>query len=148
MAKMASFKDSFKSRRCLVPVLGYYEWQHTPRGKLPWLIQANDGQLMHFAGLWDRRHKNNQLIESFSIIVGPASEAIKGIHDRQPVIIPPEQQEAWLDRKLNDADQVMELLKPRDDVLKFYRVSTRVNSGRAEGRQLIEPIEAESATEV
>ena len=145
VAKSASFRDSFKRKRCLVPVLGYFEWQQSPKGMLPWLIQASDRQLMHFAGLWDRWNREDKLIESFTIIVRPANEAIKRIHDRQPVIVPPERQEAWLDRKVNDVDQVMELLKPVDgEMLKFYRVSTKVNSGRSEGSELIEPLESES----
>jgi len=113
---------------------------------LPWLIQSAQGDLMHFAGLWDRWHKNDQVIESFTIIVGPACEAIKGIHHRQPVIVPPERQEAWLDRKLNDVDQVMGLLKPvPEDGVKFYRVSTKVNSGRSEGEELVEEVAIQSA---
>ena len=144
VAKAAAFRDPFKHRRCLVPVLGYYEWQSSPKGKLPWLIQSAKGELMHLAGLWDRWRKQDQVIESMTIIVGPANEAVKAIHDRQPIVIPPEIHGAWLDRKLNDPKQVMELLQPGpEDAVKFYRVGTGVNNSKNEGEQLVEEITLE-----
>ena len=77
------------------------------------------------------------------------SPAIKGIHDRQPVIVPPDRQHDWLHHKLSDPAKVMQLLEPAGDVgLKFYRVSTNVNSGTSEGEDLIAPIEADTASAV
>jgi putative SOS response-associated peptidase YedK len=143
VAKSPSFREPFRKKRCLIPVLGYYEWQVSPKGKLPWLIQSANGELMHFGGLYDRWKREDQVIESCTIIVGPTCETIKSIHDRQPVIIPPEKHEAWLDRKLNDVVQVMELLQPvPEDAVKFHRVGTGVNNARNEGGELVEEVDA------
>jgi putative SOS response-associated peptidase YedK len=75
LGKAPAFRDPFKHRRCLVPVLGYYEWQQSPRGRLPWLIQSVDGELMHLAGLWDRWHKEDK--DESMTIVGPANETLQ-----------------------------------------------------------------------
>ncbi len=141
VARASAFRDPFMRSRCLVPVFGYYEWQHGSKAKIPWLVHAGDGQLMHFAGLWDRWHREDRVIESFTIIVGPASESIRSIHDRQPVIVPPEKQHAWLDRGLTDPTEVMALLNACEPgALKVHRVSPRVNDARNEGEALIEPV--------
>ena len=66
------------------------------------------------------------MIESCSIIVGPANSAFGKIHDRMPFILPQDRAEQWLDRKLTDAGKAMELLqRSPDDAVAFYRVSTR-----------------------
>ena len=58
------------------------------------------------------------------------------------VIVPPEKHEAWLDRKVNDVDQVMELLQPiPNDAVKFHRVGTGVNSAKNQGEELVEEID-------
>jgi putative SOS response-associated peptidase YedK len=52
------FREPFKSRRCLMPVSGYYEWQDTPSGKQPWYFTARDGSpVLTIAGLWDQWKK-------------------------------------------------------------------------------------------
>ncbi len=141
VARASAFRDPFVRRRCLVPVLGYYEWQHGGRTKIPWLIQPADRQLMHFAGLWDRWRKDDRVIESFSIIVGPAGTAVESIHDRQPVILPPERFGTWLDRELTATARVMELLQGTGTVLECHRVSARVNDAKNDDATLIEPAE-------
>ena len=137
----ASFRDPLQRRRCLIPVMGWYEWQELEKGKQPWLFQAADGGLLHFAGLWDRWRREGQTIESCTIIVGEPSKAIECIHDRQPFVIPADGQRAWLDRQISDPDKVLGLLKPvPSEALRFYPVSTRVNSAKNQGPELIEPI--------
>jgi putative SOS response-associated peptidase YedK len=97
---------------------------------------------MHFAGLWDRWRGDERVIESFTVIVGPANRAIRQIHDRQPMVIPRDKQDAWLDRKLNDANRVMELLASApEDALKFHRVGTAVNNSRNEGEGLVQAVD-------
>jgi putative SOS response-associated peptidase YedK len=146
VATLASFRDPFRQRRCLIPALGWYEWQETETkmrgGNKPWHFHSATGELLHFAGLWDRwkSKESGQVIESCSIVIGPASEAVQPIHDRNPFLIPPERQEAWLDPKLNDPAKVMQLLQPAPaDAVKFHRVSKRVNNARNEGPELAEP---------
>jgi putative SOS response-associated peptidase YedK len=54
VATTASFREPFKSQRCLIPADGFYEWQRNGKTKQPYCFEVNDGELFAFAGLWDR----------------------------------------------------------------------------------------------
>lgn len=141
VAKAASFREPLKRRRCIVPALGWYEWQELPSGKLPWYLHDAKGELLGFAGLWDRWEGQGQVIESCSVVVGPANDAFKPIHDRMPFVLPPDRANQWLDRKMTDGAKAMELLQPNpDDAIAFYRVGTRVSNARNQGPELIEAV--------
>ncbi|MBE0623493.1 MAG: SOS response-associated peptidase [Burkholderiales bacterium] len=141
VAKAASFRDPLKRRRCVIPALGWYEWQELPSGKLPWYLHSAKGELLAFAGVWDRWQGTDGAIESCSIIVGPANSAFGKIHDRMPFVIPPDRAGPWLDRDQTDADKAMELLLPNpDDAIAFHRVSTRVSNARNQGADLIDAV--------
>jgi putative SOS response-associated peptidase YedK len=138
MVKAASFRDPLKRRRCIIPALGWYEWQDLPSGKVPWYLHGPKGELLAFAGLWDRWEGGAEVIESCSIVVGEANKAFEKIHDRMPFVLSPERAEQWLDRKLTDAGRAMELLQPNpDDAIAFYRVSASVSNARNQGADLI-----------
>jgi putative SOS response-associated peptidase YedK len=141
VVKAASFREPIKRRRCIVPALGWYEWQELPSGNLPWYLHGADGELLAFAGLWDRWQGKEEVIESCSIIVGPANSAFGKIHDRMPFVLPPVRAEQWLDRSVTDAGKAMELLLPNPDgSIAFHRVSTGVSNARNQGADLIEAI--------
>lgn len=141
VAKAASFRDPLKRRRCIIPALGWYEWQELPSGNLPWYLHGANGEMLAFAGLWDRWQGAEEVIESCSIVVGPSNEAFGKIHDRMPFILPPDRAEQWLDRKLTDASVAMKLLQPNpDNAITFHRVSTRVSNARNQGADLIEAV--------
>jgi putative SOS response-associated peptidase YedK len=141
VAKAASFRHPFKLRRCLIPAAGWYEWQENPGGKQPWYIYPANGEAAMLAGLWDKWEKDGQVIESCSIVIGAANEAIRSFHDRMPFVLTPDRYEPWLDRAVTNPDEVMKLLQPApNDALAFHRVSTCVSNARNEGPELIEPI--------
>jgi putative SOS response-associated peptidase YedK len=141
VAKAASFREPLKRRRCIVPAMGWYEWQELPSGNLPWYLHDAGGELLAFAGLWDRWQGGAEVIESCSIIVGPANATFGKIHDRMPFVLPQDRAVQWLDRKLTDAGTAMELLQPnRDDAIAFHRVSTRVSNARNEAADLINAV--------
>ena len=141
MAKAASFREPLKRRRCIIPALGWYEWQELPTGNLPWYLHGASGELLAFAALWDRWESDAQVIESCSIIVGPANSAFGKIHDRMPFALPLERATQWLDRNLTDTDRVMQLLQPNpDDSIAFHRVGPRVSNARNQGEDLIAPL--------
>ena len=141
VAKAASFRDSLKRRRCLIPALGWYERQELRSGNLPWYLHSAKGELLAFAGLWDRWQSADEVIESCSIVVGPANSAFGKIHDRMPFVLPPDRAEVWLDHKLTDAGKAMELLLPNPDgAIAFHRVSTRVSNARNQGAELIDAV--------
>ncbi len=141
VAKAASFREPLKRRRCIIPAMGWYEWQELPSGNLPWYLHGAGGELLPFAGLWDMWQDGEDVIESCTIIVGPANEAFGKIHDRMPFVLPADRAERWLDRTLTDAGKAMELLQPNpDDAIAFHRVSTRVSNARNQGAELIDQL--------
>jgi putative SOS response-associated peptidase YedK len=134
--KKPAFRAAIRERRCLLPVAGFYEWQAGPNNtRLPWYITRKDGEPMVFAALWQRWGD----IDTVAMVTTEGGEAMAGIHDREPVILEPADWPLWLGEAGHGAAVLM---KPTVGVLQSHRVSTAVNSNRAEGPELIEPIEA------
>ena len=98
LAKSPVFRGPFKSRRCLVPASGFYEWQVQAQGKQPFCIRLSGGELFAFAGLYDiwRDDDGNEL-HSYTIVTTAPNELVAPIHNRMPVILRREDEHAWLD---------------------------------------------------
>ncbi len=147
LASKPAYRDSFRRQRCLVLADGFYEWQaHTGpmRGKTPYWISLESGEPFAMAGLWAEWRDPSQIVpqtlRSCTIVTAPAQNPIASIHDRMPVILPPEAEHAWLDPALDgNTDALQNLLRPvAGDALRACPVSTRVNSTRNDGPELIE----------
>jgi putative SOS response-associated peptidase YedK len=95
-----AFRDAWKSRRCLVPAEGYFEWTVSDDDgkKDPWLLQMPDGEGFSFAGLW--AHNDYLSVTSCTIIRAPAVPEIACIPTRMPVMLPTENDSPWLDTDL------------------------------------------------
>jgi putative SOS response-associated peptidase YedK len=134
VAEKPAFRNAFRSRRCLIPADGFYEWQVVPgsKTKQPWFIALRDREPMAFAGLWERwRSPEGEDLESCSIIVTDANELMRPIHDRMPVILAPGDWDTWLEAEAKDAGGLQGLLKPySEEGMEAWRVSTMVNSPR------------------
>src|SRR5690606_33187001 len=89
VAEKPSFRAAFKQRRCLVPAMGYYEWQATSSGKVPHYIHAKYDEPLAFAGLWENwiDKETGESIRSFTIITTEANCFASAIHNRMPVIV-------------------------------------------------------------
>ncbi len=129
VATTASFREPFRSRRCLIPADGFYEWKWEGKIKQPYCFEVNDGELFAFAGLWDRwRNPKGDVVETCSILTTTPNSLLADIHDRMPVILKPNDYDLWLDPAFRDTASVSEMLKPFDAALmRRYPVSTRVN---------------------
>src|ERR1019366_3457593 len=125
-----AFRDALKSRRCLIPADGFYEWARTGKGKQPCCFEVNDGQLFAFAGLWDGwKDSSGQWVKPCSILTTTPNAVTSPVHDRMPVILDPDSYDLWLDPGMRDAAAASELLKPYDArLMRCYPVSTRINS--------------------
>jgi putative SOS response-associated peptidase YedK len=93
---LPAFRDSFASRRCLVPADGFYEWTGDGRQRRAQHIRFADRRLFAFAGLWSAWHGEGGELESFTILTCPPSELVASVHDRMPAILPPAAWEPWL----------------------------------------------------
>jgi putative SOS response-associated peptidase YedK len=140
LADKASFRNAFARRRCLVPVDGFYEWQPAGKRKQPYRITLPDGAPFALAGLWERwAPPGGPAIETFIVITTEATEQLRPIHDRMPVILTAEAAATWLDP--NAPRPVLEaLLVPYRGALRVYPVDARVGNARFDDPGLIAPL--------
>ena len=125
-----SYRAAFRSRRCLVPANGWFEWQRTGYGKQPYFLAFADGSPLSWAALWEQRDKGGESLETFTIITTKASPGLADIHHRQPAIIDPAWFDEWLD-PTSPPTRLLELVRePRVGSYERRAVSTRVNSVR------------------
>jgi putative SOS response-associated peptidase YedK len=131
------WRDPLRRARCLLPALGWYEWQPLAGGKQPYYLHRADGRLLCFAGLMATWNGELSCALLTRAAEGPAAE----VHDRMPVVLPDEMHAGWLDPALKDATAfAREHAIARE--IAHYPVSKRVNSARNEGPELIEPLAA------
>ncbi|NNE43859.1 MAG: SOS response-associated peptidase [Gemmatimonadetes bacterium] len=138
-----SFRDAFRERRCLVVADGFYEWLEVEKRKpkIPHYIHLKGGGPFTFAGLWSKwRDPDGPELYTCTIITTEPNDLVRRVHDRMPVIIPPERRSTWLDPANGDETELQALLEPYDqDHMEMYPVTTYVNSPGNEGDLCIEP---------
>lgn len=123
------FRDAFRrGRRCIIPASGFFEWTDEADGKQPHLFTSAAGSILAFAGLWDRwTDPSGDSLLSCTMIVSGASAWMEPFHDRMPVLLDERDFDNWLSGKAGT-----DILHPaREDALKEWAVSRRVNSTRA-----------------
>ena len=143
VATTPSFREPFKSQRCLVPADGFYEWQRDGKTKQPYCFEVNDGELFAFAGLWDEwKNAQGELIESCTILTTMSNSLLADIHDRMPVILRQDDYELWLDPAFRDTPSLSEMLRPFDaGLMSRHPVSTRVNRVQNDDAECEKPLE-------
>lgn len=148
-----AFRASAKSKRCLIPMDGYYEWRVNPdrdgkkSRKTPFFMYREDGEPLFMAGLWSvwkpKDQKDAQPLLSCTIITTDAPGELAEIHDRMPLVVPERDWDRWLNP---DAPVDEGLLARAPDVhgIRMREVSTLVNSVRNNGPELLAPVEEQS----
>jgi len=139
-ATKPSFRRAFKTRRCLVPADGFFEWQAGAGGKQPHYIGLPGGALFAIAGLWESWDKEGTPVETLALLTTSANPFMLSIHDRMPVIVPPERYATWLDPDNQDGAALTGLCEPYQGELVSHPVSTWVNSPTHEGARCVEPV--------
>jgi putative SOS response-associated peptidase YedK len=144
ITEKSAFKTAAARRRCLIPADGYYEWMVTDEGKTPIYLHGDD--TLGFAGLYEIRpdlEDPERWLWTYTILTCTTQDALGHIHDRSPVVVPPDMRSAWLDPALTDPATVRDLLAAvPSPMLETYEVSTEVNSPRNDGPQLIVAVPA------
>jgi len=144
-----AFRSAFRSRRCLVPAAGFYEWQApaTGRGrKQPWYVSPTDDPFFAFAGIMERWGECSDPLYTACIITTDANPLMAPIHDRMPVVIAREDWRAWLDPETPTDDLKALLRPPPVERMQAWPVSRAVNSSGAEGAALVERVEIDGET--
>lgn len=134
-----SFRDAFKKQRCIVPANGFYEWQTKETAKIPQYIHFKKDNLFGFAGLWEHWQKPNGVeIETYTIITTEPNSLMEPIHNRMPVILKADHEDAWLDQKNVDVEFLRTLLKPYPSTeLNVHTVGSEVGNTKNNSANLI-----------
>ncbi|MBI2705362.1 MAG: SOS response-associated peptidase [Actinobacteria bacterium] len=144
LADKNAYRNAYKKKRCIIPADGFYEWAKVPgeKTKQPMYLHRPDGELLAFAGLWERwRNPDNpdDELHSCTIITGSPNETVATIHDRMPIMLPPSTWDVWLDPGVQDLATVGKLLVPAPaSLIAMHPVSTEVNNVRNKGARLTE----------
>jgi putative SOS response-associated peptidase YedK len=142
LTQKPSFKHLLKSKRCLVPSSGFYEWKRIDKRKVPYYIGIKNSKIFSFAGLYDNwKDSVGNELKTFTIITTNSNNTLKPIHNRMPVILEREFEEDWLDVKTHDFDSLKQMLKSYpDDKMIAYAVSTEVNNPSNDNPELIRKV--------
>lgn len=141
-----AFRAAMRRRRCLFPADGFYDWRRAGEHTTPYYVRLKAGGPMAFAGLWESwMGPNGEEMETAAIVTTRANRTLAGIHDRMPVIVPPDAFDFWLDSATVDAETAAALIAPaREGMLDVYEVSPAVNRAANDTPALIEPVTAEA----
>jgi putative SOS response-associated peptidase YedK len=135
-----SFRGAAKSRRCILPASGFFEWKKDGKLKIPQYIRFRAGNSMGFAGLYEIwKAPDGVELKTCTIITTEANDLMAAIHNRMPAILSPDTQAVWLDME-SPLDEIRSLLRPYpSDDMEFYAVSAIMNSPVNDSPQCIEP---------
>jgi putative SOS response-associated peptidase YedK len=136
-----AFRAAFRSRRCLIPASGFYEWRRVERKKQPYFIRMRDGGPFAFAGLWaEWNGPDGSRTETCVVLTTGANPVVSSIHDRMPVIIGPGNYDRWLAPAIGDPDLLKPLLTPYPpEGMDAYPVSPRVNNPSVDDEACVAP---------
>ena len=141
VAEKPAYRQAFRQRRCLIPADGFYEWRKVGDRKQPYCIGMADGAPFAFAGLWEHWARDDEAVDSCTILVTQANERISEIHDRMPVILDPLDYDAWLDPTGREAARVLPLLRSYPgERMRLWPVGSAVNRPANQGPALMEPV--------
>lgn len=137
-----SFRSAFKSRRCIIPASGFYEWKAIAGGKQPYFIRPANDDFFGIAGLWERwTPPDGEPLDTFAIITTDATDTLRPLHDRMPVILRADDYGPWLSKETH-ADFLRQLVVPCDaNAITMYPVSPNVGNVRNDAPDLVEPLE-------
>jgi len=139
IAEKPAFRAACRSRRCLIPATGFFEWTKDADGKrLPWYIADRAATPIAFAGIWQSWDKGDMPLTTCAIVTTAANGPVEAIHHRMPVAIAPADWPLWLGEAGKGAAPLMRA--PPGDRFAFHRVEPAVNSNRASGPDLIAPL--------
>ncbi len=151
VAEKPSFRTAFKKRPCIIPVDGFYEWDHrSGHEKQPHFFTRRDDEPLFFAGLYELWHdpttpEDAPSRQTCTVVTTTPNEDMDEIHDRMPVVIESNNVAGWLDASEHGPEERLALIRPAPKgTLSHYGVNPAVGSVRNEGPELIEPAEPRS----
>jgi putative SOS response-associated peptidase YedK len=134
-AEKPTFRSAFKSRRCLIPADGFFEWKKIGKARQPYYFQLADRKPFAFAGLWEKW----KTIESCTLLTTKANELVAPLHDRMPVMLSPNDYEEWLDPQATEPGKLLDQYPATE--MTATPVNPIVNKSGNEGAECIQPVD-------
>ena len=140
--QLLTFRDAYRSRRCIVPVDGFFEWKaiKSQRAKQPYAIAMKEGAPFWIAGIWEnwKEPATGEWIRTFAIITTAANELVAEIHDRMPLILAPGDYIGWL----SDEPDPRDLMRPFPaGPMRMWPISIRANKPENDDPSIVEPVQ-------
>jgi putative SOS response-associated peptidase YedK len=140
VATTPMFADSFRLRRCIVPADGFYEWRTVNKKKMPVHFRLRTGKAFGFAGVWDVWNGPTGKVFSCAIITTVPNDVTREVHNRMPVILARQDEDASLDPKNHDPAVLQAMLKPYPaNEMEGVRVNAAMNKPSFEGPECLTP---------
>jgi len=158
VAEKPAYRRAFERRRAILPADGYFEWypteEHTLAGKprkQPYFIRPADGGVLAMAGLYEiwrdpakAEDDPTRFRWTCTVLTTAAEDSLGHIHDRMPLMLPPERFGEWLDPRHRDRDELLALLEPAaPGRLEAFPVSALVSNVKNNGPELVVPLPLE-----
>jgi putative SOS response-associated peptidase YedK len=132
LTEKRSFSSAVRTGRCIIPVKGFFEWQHAGKTKIPWYIFHNENEILSVAGIYDEwtETRSGELFSTFSIVTTDANDLMSEIHNsakRMPVILDRASEKLWTDQS-SSQDVYLSQLKPcPNEILRAHTISPLIN---------------------
>jgi putative SOS response-associated peptidase YedK len=142
LSEKPSFRESIKTKRCIVPLNGYFEWQSFGKEKQPYWIAPKDKDYFSVAGIYDewQDKQTGSIVTGVSIITKSAHEEISFIHDRMPVMLENKDWDVWLDRDMHSIHSLEKFFEPSRDLnAHYHKVGSSVGKVQNNSASLIVP---------
>ncbi len=139
LATKPAFRSSFRTKCCLIPASGFYEWKKLDsKRKQPFYFHLKNNEMFSFAGLYDVwKNEKGEEIKTYTIITTTANETVKEVHERMPAILEKESENIWLDKQ-TPVEKLQQILKPFPaDKMTCHPVSSIVNDAALDEQSLI-----------
>lgn len=134
-AEKPYFRSAWRSRRCVVPASGWFEWREEEGSKQPYFCRATDGGALLFAGLWEP----GAAAPGYAILTKDADGHLAEIHDRMPVLLGGSELDAWLDPE-TPREALPGLARDWSAALTAYAVDKRVSRPGFDSPEAVEPV--------
>jgi putative SOS response-associated peptidase YedK len=142
-----AYRRAFETRRCILPADGYYEWMAGAAKKdpkRPFYYQADGGRPLAIGGLWEVwRDAEDKRLVTCTIITTEPNKLAAQVHDRMPLLLPPEAWDRWLAPEPLNEDEARRILVPASEgSVEAREVGTAVSNVRNDGPELVEAVTA------
>jgi putative SOS response-associated peptidase YedK len=136
LAEKPAFRSAFKSRRCVIPASGFFEWTGEPKQRVPHAITVEGRPLVPFAGLWESwKDAEGKPLETYTIVTTAANRFMAGMHDRMPAILEHGDIDTWICGSPEDA---WKLIRPyADETMREREVTRALNSSTFESDEAL-----------